>query len=70
MMTLPTILIILNRKEEAFYWLERWIIVWDEYNYIKTKAKLILMIAGLYLNDKHKSFEDTWEKAHEGMIIA
>ena len=27
------------------------------------------MIAGLYLNDKLKSFEETWEKAHEAMNI-
>ena len=27
------------------------------------------MISGLYLNDKLKSFEETWEKAHEAMNI-
>ena len=60
---------ILNRKEEAFYCLERCIIIWEEFNYIKTKAKLIMMIAGLYLNDKLKSFEDTRNKAYEAMNI-
>ena len=69
MITLPTLFIILNRKEEALYWLERCIIICEKYKYNKTKAKLILMIASLYLNDKQKSFNETWEKAHEAMNI-
>lgn len=27
------------------------------------------MIASIYLNDKQKSFGETWEKAHEAMNI-
>lgn len=69
MLTLPTLLIILNRKEEALYCLERCIIICEKYKYTKTKAKLILMIASIYLNDKHKSFGETWEKAHEAMNL-
>lgn len=67
MLTFPTLLLIQNRKEEALYWLERCIVICEKYKFLLTRAKLTLMIASLYLNDKDKSHDDVWEKAHEAL---
>ena len=65
MLTFPTLLIILNRKEEALYCIERCILICEKYKFLKTRAILYLMIGSMYLNDKDKSYEDCWEKAHQ-----
>ena len=69
MLTFPTILIILKRKEEALYYLENWLSIWKAFNYYRIEAILHLMIASLYLNDKTKSYTETWEKAYKAMNL-
>jgi hypothetical protein len=67
MLTFPTILIIQNRKEEAQYCLERWIFIWEKYKFLHTRARLTLIVASIYLNDKNRVYSDAWEKAHEAL---
>ena len=67
MITMPTLLIISNRKEEAYFVIERCILICEKYGYEYTQAKLILMVASIFLNDKNRDHNEVWEKAHEAL---
>lgn len=69
MITVTTIFIILNRKEEAQFIIERCILICEKYGYDITRGTLTLMLASLYLNDRSKTYEDVNEKAHEALSI-
>lgn len=69
MLTFPTLLIIQSRKEEALYYLERCILICEKYRFLQTKAILTLMIASIYLNDKHREYADVWDTAHEALNL-
>ena len=69
MLTFPTLLIIQNRKEEAVYCIERCIVICEKYQLMNTKAILTLMMAGIFLNDKHREYSDVWEKARNSLNL-
>lgn len=69
MLTFPTLLIILNRKEEALYILEQCWFICDRYKFSNTKAILTLMIASIFLSIKEKTHEEVWDKAQEALNL-